>query len=106
MRLYCSAYLAYSIQIHDTDGGTLDHALKDFDGVSYLHAGRFDQQHTYLTTECHGVDAGGHFTVAPAILADRPEQAAWDDALTAAAEALGFTDSVTPGWLLIPDVDN
>lgn len=107
MRIYCSAYLAYGIQIPDTDGDTLEAALKELaNGVSYLHAGRFNEQRTYLTAECHGVEAGGYLVTVSTTVTDRPEHAAWDTRLKAAAEALGHTDTAAPAWLMIPDLDN
>jgi hypothetical protein len=107
MRFYSSAYLAYAIRIPDTETDTVETALQSLNnGVSYLTAGRFDEQQTYLTTECHGVDAGGFLTVAPETLSHRPELDAWDAALKAAAGLLGHTDTTAPAWLLIADLDN
>ncbi|MFG2412322.1 hypothetical protein [Streptomyces goshikiensis] len=106
MRLYSTAYLAYGIQIPDTDSDTVEEALRTIDGVGYLTAGRFGDDRTYLTTECYSTDAGEYRIFAPETLASRPEQAAWDAALKAAAEALGHTDAVSPRWFITADLDN
>jgi len=106
MRLYSTAYLAYGIQIPDTDPDRLEEALRDIEGIGYLNAGRFGDERTYLTTECHSVDAGEYLGLAPETVANRPEQAAWDAALKAAAEALGRTDTPEAGWFLTADLDS
>jgi hypothetical protein len=107
MRLYSTAYLAYGLQIPDTDTEAVEAALQALDnGVHYLTAGRFDEQRTYLTTECHNAEAGQYLGLAPETLNERPERAGWDQALIVAAAALGHTDTPAPGWLLTADVDN
>ena len=107
MRLYSTAYLAYGIQIPDADNDVVEAALRDLaNGVSYLQAGRFEEQRTYLTTECHRVNAGEYRIFAPDALADRSERPAWDTALRAAAEALGFPGTPVPRWFLTADLDN
>lgn len=107
MRFYSTAYLAYGIQIPDTDSDRLEDTLHDLgNGVSYLNIGRFEDQRTYLTTECHSADAGEYRIFAPETLAERPERADWDAALKAAAEALGHTDAVSPRWFITADLDN
>ncbi|MFB6805426.1 hypothetical protein [Streptomyces sp. NPDC056387] len=106
MRLYSTAYLAYGIQIPDTDIDRLEEVLQGIDGVGYLTAGRFGDERTYLTTECYSADAGEYRAFAPETLERRPEQAAWDASLKAAAEALGRTEAVMPRWFITADLDN
>ncbi|WP_327413203.1 hypothetical protein [Streptomyces sp. NBC_01233] len=107
MRLYSTAYLAYGIQIPDTQPDHLEDTLQALDnGVGYLNAGRFGDERTYLTTECHSADAGEYLGLAPETLNDRRERATWDTALKTAAEALGHSDAPAPGWFLTADLDN
>lgn len=107
MRLYSTAYLAYGIQIPRTDTDRLEEVLQALNnGVNYLTAGRFGEDQSYLTTECHNAEAGQYLGLAVQTLADRPERPGWDTALKAAAEALGHTDTPQPGWLLTADLDN
>ncbi|MFJ3170609.1 hypothetical protein ACIPJK_07465 [Streptomyces roseus] len=110
MRFYSTAYLAYGIQIPDTDNHDIykvENTLQTLNnGVGYLTAGRFGNDRVYLTTECHSADAGEYLALVPEILANRPELATWDAALKAAAEALGHTDTPAPHWFLTADLDN
>ncbi|MEU9000501.1 hypothetical protein [Streptomyces sp. NPDC048551] len=107
MRIYSTAYLAYGIQIPDTDANRLEGVVQALDnGAGYLQAGRFGNERTYLTTECHSADAGEYLVLTPATLAERAERATWDTALQTAAEALGHPNTDTPRWFLTADVDN
>lgn len=106
MRFYSTAYLAYGIQIPDTQLDRLEEVLQGHDGIGYLNAGRFGNDRIYLTTECHSTDAGEYLAIAPETLALGPGRTTWDTALRAAAEALGHTDTPAPSWFLTADLDN
>jgi len=106
MGMYHSSYLAYGFQIPDTDPEELEEALKgqrDTHRVGYLHAGDYDRDKTFLTTECHSVDLGD-FKVITADSFQRYEIPAWNAALHEAAVKLGHSEHPEPGWLLVPDL--
>jgi hypothetical protein len=106
MGMYHSSYFAYGFQIPDTQPEALEAALKDQPGthhVGYLHAGDYDCDKTFLTTECHSVDLGAFEVITPESFA-RYEVPAWNEALHAAAVRLGHPDHPAPGWLLVPDL--
>lgn len=109
MGMYQSAYLAYGIQIPDTEPDRLEEALaplktrtKGDDYVGYLHAGRYDREDTYLVTKTFEADLGEGLAVQPE---QTPEQyAAWNEHLGEAARALGLTEVPAASWLLIAHV--
>jgi hypothetical protein len=106
MGMYHATYLAYGFQIPDTGGEVLEDALagqSDGHRVGYLHAGDYDRDMTFLTTECHEVDLGDFKTITPDQFR-RYEVTAWNKALHAAAVKLGHADHPEPGWLLVPDL--
>lgn len=104
MRLYSTAYLAYAVQIPDTDIDAVKTTVKAIDGVSYLTCGRFENQQTYLTTKTFSAEAGEPTTLTAPLPTN--ERNTWNHALTTAATALGHTNIPAPGWLLIADLDN
>jgi hypothetical protein len=107
MGMFYSAYLAYGVRVPDTDPDRLEEALKgqpEGSDVGYLTAGNYDDDMTFLVTECTSADLGSVETVTPQQAT--PEQyAAWDAQLRAAATELGVKPLSEPGWLLIPDLD-
>ena len=98
-----STYFAYGFQIPDTDSDVLEEALKGTTGVGYLHAGDYDRDKTFLTTQCIEVDLGDHRKVKPESFT-APEIAEWNAALTEAAARLGVQTGFEPGWFVAPDL--
>ncbi|MFJ1647946.1 hypothetical protein [Streptomyces sp. NPDC088258] len=103
MGMYTSAYLAYGIQIVDTEPGILEEANLGA-GVSFLYAGRYDNDMTFLVTEWHNVDLGSSKALSPQYFADG-QYAVWDELLKKAAGALDLSHVHQPAWLVIADVD-
>lgn len=106
MGMYHSTYLAYGFQIPDTDSEALEEALagqRETHRIAYLHAGDYDQDKTFLTTECHEVDLGDFKVITPDQF-QRYEVPAWNEALHEAAVELGYPEHPEPGWLLVPDL--
>ena len=111
MGMYQSAYFAYGIRIPDTNADRLEEALarlatrqKGDDHVGYLHAGKYDEDRTYLVTRCEEADLGQARAVHPEQAT--PEQYAdWNHNLGEAARALGLTDVPDASWLVIPNLD-
>ncbi|TVZ96471.1 hypothetical protein [Streptomyces sp. BK340] len=111
MGYYPSAWLAYGVQIPDTSSDQLEDALGTLDGqrgdqadhVGYLHAGRYDDEDSYLVTQATEAEIGSSVVVAPN-RATAEQYADWDHNLAAAARALGMTDPIEPSWLLIAHV--
>jgi hypothetical protein len=112
MGYYPSAWLAYGIQTPDTNSDQLEDALTPLkdqqrgdkaDHVGYLHAGRYDNEDTYLVTAATEAEIGSSVVVAPN-RATAEQYADWDHNLAAAARALGITDPIEPSWLLIAHV--
>ena len=103
MGMYHSTYFAYGFQIPDTDSDTLEEALKDVAGVGYLHAGNYDRDMTFLTTECTEVSLGDHRKVKPESFV-QPVIDEWNTALAEAAARLGVTSGFEPGWFVVPDL--
>lgn len=103
MGYFHSAYLAYGVQIPDTDEDTLDCGIPKGTEVGHLRAGKYDAEMTFLVTECTEADLGEAPTVNPD-RATRDQYETWDRDLRAAATALGLTDVPEPSWLLIPHV--
>jgi hypothetical protein len=105
--MYHSTYFAYGFQIRDSDLDLLEQRLQETDKpdhkVGYLHAGGYGRSMTFLVTECTEVKLGQFKAVFPESFA-RYERTAWDNALRAAATALGITDIPEPGWLVVPDL--
>ncbi|HEY6115462.1 MAG TPA: hypothetical protein VI172_05845 [Candidatus Dormibacteraeota bacterium] len=99
---YTSAYFAYGFQIPDTRSEQLDAALRD-SPVSYLHAGDYDRDMTFLVTDCTEIDLGNHRKVKPDSFT-QPQIDAWNKALTEAAARLGVTSGFEPGWFVVPDL--
>lgn len=111
MGMYTSAYFAYGIRIADTDPDRLEGALSGLDQrgdkkdhVGYLHAGKYDDDRTYLTTTCEEADLGKARQVHPEH-ATAEQYADWNHNLTEALGALGIADAPEPAWLVIPNVD-
>ncbi|MEV4227299.1 hypothetical protein AB0J81_09345 [Streptomyces bobili] len=102
MGMYHSTYFAYGFQIPDTRSDQLDAALRD-SPVSYLHAGDYDRDMTFLVTECDEVRLGDHRKVKPESFV-QPVVDEWNAALTEAAARLGVTSGFEPGWFVVPDV--
>jgi hypothetical protein len=103
MGYFTSAYLAYGIQIPDTDEDTLDRGIPGGTEVGHLRAGKYDAEMTFLVTECTEADLGDAETVSPQQAT--PEQyATWDRDLKAATVVLGVVAYGEPSWLLIPNV--
>jgi hypothetical protein len=106
MGFWTSAYLAYGIEIPDTNEETLEERLGgETVGVSYLRAGAYDTNKTYLTACCESADLGdpenldlaAHYT-------DGNPEGRWNDMLAHAVEKVGLESIGEPGWLLIADV--
>jgi hypothetical protein len=103
MGYYTSAYLAYGVQIPDKDEAELDRGIPGGTEVGHLRAGKYDDERTYLVTECEESDLGEALEVTPQA-ATAEQYAAWDRDLRAAATALGVEQIRDPSWLLIPHV--
>ncbi len=111
MSLYHSAYFAYGVQIPDTSSDRLEAALaplatrqKGDDHVGYLHAGKYDDDRTYLVTRCEEADLGKARQVHPE-QTTAEQYADWNHNLAEAIRALGLTDVPEPSWLVVPNVD-
>ena len=106
MGFWTSAYLAYGIEIPDTDEDTLDAKLHGQTvGVGHLNAGGYDTDKTYLTTYCESADLGKPETLDLGThYADGNPEGRWNGMLAHAAEKVGVEPLGAPGWLLIADV--
>lgn len=102
MGMYHSTYFAYGFEIPRTDADKLDAVLADTP-VSYLHAGDYDRDRTFLVTECTEVKLGDHRKVTPEAF-QAAEIEAWNAALTEAAARLGVFAGFEPGWFVVPDL--
>lgn len=105
-----SAYLAYGMQIPDTNPDQLEEALaplkirtKGDDHVGYLHAGRYDNEDTFLVTQCTEAELGDPVVVAPERVTAE-QYAAWKEGLAEACRALGLAEIPDAEWLLIAHV--
>ena len=105
-----SAYLAYGMQIPDTSSDQLQAALaplktrtKGNDYVGYLHAGRYDDEDTFLVTRCTEAEIGEPVVVAPERVTAE-EYADWNESLGEACRALGLAEIPNAEWLLIAHV--
>ncbi|MFI9200207.1 hypothetical protein [Streptomyces sp. NPDC053048] len=109
MGMYRSTYVAYGFRIPDTGSpcemaDRLDAQLTDpcFPDVGHIQAGDYDQDMTFLVTECTEVELGEFKAT---ICRTTAEQCAiWNDQLVKAAEAIGLDEIPDPGWLVIPDL--
>lgn len=106
MGFWTSAYLAYGIEIPDTDVDTIEERLGDETvGVGYLRAGGYDNDKTFLTTACESADLGKPESLdLAAHYIDANPEGRWNDMLAHAAEKVGVEPLGEPGWLLIADV--
>lgn len=102
MGMYHSTYFAYGIQLPDVDPEQLEDTDLG-DGISYLLAGNYDRDMTFLTTQCKEVSLGNFAHVTPQTATDE-QRAAWDQALRAAVTRLGVAAKSEPGWLVVPDL--
>jgi hypothetical protein len=101
--MYHSAYFAYGVRIpDDSDPGALEEKLRG-GIVGYLHAGNYDRDLVFLTTECKSVDLGSFEIVDPGSFSGQ-DFVAWDAALGRAAEGLGVEPLSKPGWFVVPDL--
>lgn len=110
MGYFTSAYLAYGMQIPHTSSDQLQAALaplktrtKGDDYVGYLHAGRYDDEDTFLVTQCTEAEIGEPVAVAPERVAAE-KYAVWNEGLTEACRALGLAEIPPAEWLLIAHV--
>lgn len=103
MSIGTSAYLIYGVQITRTHAEDLEDALKDNTvGVSYLHAGPYDQDNTYLTTAFYEAELRGNEALdLGALYADGDPAGKWNSALAHAVEKVGRGQLTQPGWILI-----
>jgi hypothetical protein len=106
MGFWTSAYLAYGIEIPHTDTDTLDEKLHgNTTGISYLNAGDYDVDKTFLVTACYDAVLGK-----PAAAnisehyADGNPEGRWNQMLDHAVGVIGVEVDGEPGWLLIADV--
>jgi hypothetical protein len=103
MGMYYEAYFAYGVRIpDDTDLDALEEKLRG-SGVGYLHAGHYDRDMVFLTTECKSADLGSFEVVRPNSFSGEAF-AAWDEALRDAAERLGVTPVTEPAFFVVPDL--
>ncbi|MER5750674.1 hypothetical protein [Streptomyces sp. NPDC002088] len=110
MGYYTSAWLAYGMQIPDTSSDVLQEALaplmtraKGDDHVGYLHAGRYDNEDTFLVTRCTEAELGDPVVVAPERVTAE-QYAEWKASLVEACRALGLAEVPPAEWLLIAHV--
>lgn len=106
MGMWTTAYLAYGIEIPYTSEDAIEEKLSGQTvGVSYLNAGHYDHDKTYLVTACFDaelgkpseVDLGEHY-------ADGDPTGRWNQMLDHAVGKVGVEPIGEPGWLLIADV--
>jgi hypothetical protein len=71
--------------------------------VRLLRAGDYDQDKTFLVTECAALAPGEHTAVLRASF-DYAEFCGWPAAIRNAAERLGVTLEGEPAWFVIPDL--
>lgn len=112
MGMYHSTYFAYGFRIPD-DGAPWQLAERleaelpklkaQCPDVGFLQAGNYDEDMTFLTTECTEVDLGEFKTVTPQT-ATGDQLAGWNGQLVVAAVALGVKDVPIPGWIVVPDL--
>lgn len=116
MGMYHSTYFAYGIHVPLIEGrlpweesehceAALAQHKDQLPHVRFLTAGDYDADRLFLTTQCKTVEYGEWMHVTreshdPALIAE------WDRQLTAAVDALGYSDRwvSAPGWLCIPDL--
>jgi hypothetical protein len=102
MGIYTSAYVAYGVQIPDTDSETLEDATFP-EGVGYLHAGGYDRNLTFLVTYCEAADLGDTHRFNPREVTDE-QYAAWDESLRVTAYAMEIGATLhEPCWFVVPD---
>lgn len=107
MGMWHTAYLAYGIQIPDTDPDDLNDAIyehkAEFPDVGYLQVGPYDRDFTFLVTDCFSADLGGFQTVTPQ-RASAEQYDDWDRQLRVATAVLGIPGDFTPAWVLVADM--
>ncbi|MEU0098244.1 hypothetical protein [Streptomyces sp. NPDC006267] len=97
-----STYFAYGFQIPDTDPDVLEGTALG-KGVRYLQAGDYEQDRTFLVTQCTKVRLGDHRKVKPESF-QVTETETWNAALTEAAARLGVYTGFEPGWIVVTDL--
>jgi len=105
MGMYRRTFFAYGTRITDTDSGILEAALADHDTVTYLLAGDYDRNMTFLVVKVTVavVEPGTYRSIAPQAEAGIKYHA-WNHELRAAATTLGIHDIPAPAWLVVPDL--
>lgn len=112
MGMYHSTYFAYGFRIPDTGApwqmaerleAELPKLKATCPDVGFLQAGNYDEDMTFLTTQCDEVDLGEFKTVTPQLF-PREERSTWNEQLRTAAAALGIEDILEPGWIVVPDL--
>jgi hypothetical protein len=106
MGLYHSTYVAYGLEIPDTDFDTLDNTLADQpDGehlyrVQHLFLGDFKK--TFLLTRCEEIEACDFARLTPDAFT-RTELPVWNTVLHNMAVRLGHEVHPEPAWLVLHD---
>lgn len=101
MGIWTSAYVAYGVQIPDTDVEMMEAGTYPA-GVGYLHAGGYDREMTFITAYCESADIGD-------VQRFRPQDytadtyAMWNAGIRDAAASIGVELTEDPGWFVVPD---